>query len=62
MLAARSKDKLDALVEALGDALVVETDVTRWEDDERLIGAAVDAFGRVDVVFANAGFGASAAG
>ena len=58
VLAARSKDKLDALVEELGDALAVETDVTRWEDNERLISTAVDAFGRVDVVFANAGFGA----
>ena len=59
VLAARSKDKLDALVEELArDALAVETDVTRWEDNERLISAAVDAFGRVDVVFANAGFGA----
>ncbi len=59
VLAARSKDKLDALVAELGDALAVETDVTRWEDNERLIGAALDAFGRVDVVFANAGFGAA---
>ncbi len=61
VLAARSKAKLDALAEELGGeprALAVETDVTRWEDNERLIGAAADAFGRVDVVFANAGFGA----
>ena len=33
--------------------------MTRWEDNEALIAAASDAFGRVDVVFANAGFGAS---
>ena len=62
VLAARSKDKLDALVEELGGAeraLAVETDVTSWEDNEALIGAATDAFGGVDVVFANAGFGAS---
>jgi NADP-dependent 3-hydroxy acid dehydrogenase YdfG len=62
VLAARSKDKLDALVEELGGAeraLAVETDVTVWEDNEALIAAAADAFGRVDVVFANAGFGAS---
>src|SRR5215204_3695755 len=59
VLGARSKDKLDALVEELGDAaLAVRTDVTRWEDNEALIEAAKDAFGRVDVVFANAGFGA----
>ncbi len=62
VLAARSKDKLDALVEELGGAeraLAVETDVTVWEDNEALIDAVTAAFGRVDVVFANAGFGAS---
>ena len=29
-----------------------------WADQERLAAAALDAFGRIDVVFANAGFGA----
>ena len=61
VLAARSRDKLDALVAELGDdrALAVTTDVTVWEDNERLIATALDRFGRVDVVFANAGFGAT---
>jgi len=61
VLAARSGDKLDALVSELGDdsALAVPTDVTLWEDNEKLIAAAVDRFGRVDAVFANAGFGAA---
>jgi NADP-dependent 3-hydroxy acid dehydrogenase YdfG len=61
VLAARSQDKLDALVGELGAdrALAVPTDVTVWEDNERLIAAALDRFGRVDVVFANAGFGAT---
>src|SRR3954471_1651179 len=61
VLAARSKDKLDALVGELGDdrAIAVPTDVTAWEDNERLIAAASERFGRVDVVFANAGFGAA---
>ena len=59
VLAARSKDKLDALVSELGDgALAVATDVTRWEDNEALIAASFEAFGQIDVVFANAGFGA----
>jgi NADP-dependent 3-hydroxy acid dehydrogenase YdfG len=59
--AARSNDKLEALVGELGDdrALAVATDVTVWEENERLIAAAVDRFGRVDAVFANAGFGAA---
>jgi NADP-dependent 3-hydroxy acid dehydrogenase YdfG len=60
VLAARSQDKLQALVEELGadNALAVTTDVTQWEDNEALIKASKDAFGSVDVVFANAGFGA----
>jgi NADP-dependent 3-hydroxy acid dehydrogenase YdfG len=61
VLAARSKEKLDALVSELGDdhALAVPADVTSWEDNERLIETTVERFGRVDAVFANAGFGAA---
>lgn len=61
VLAARSQDKLDALATELGDsgrALAVRTDVTSWEDNERLAHITLEAFGRIDVVFANAGFGA----
>jgi NADP-dependent 3-hydroxy acid dehydrogenase YdfG len=60
VLAARSQDKLDALAaECGGDgaAISVVTDVTSWEDNERLAAAALDAFGRIDVAFVNAGFG-----
>ena len=35
----------------------VVTDVTSWEDNERLAAAALDAFGQIDVAFVNAGFG-----
>ena len=61
VLAARSKDKLDSLVSELGDerALAVATDVTLWEDNQRLLEAALERFGRIDVAFANAGFGAA---
>jgi NADP-dependent 3-hydroxy acid dehydrogenase YdfG len=61
VLAARSEDKLEALASELGEdrALTVRTDVTKWEDNERLVQAALDRFGRVDIVFANAGFGAA---
>ena len=61
VLAARSTDKLDALVSELGEdrAIAVGTDVTLWEDNERLINSAIDRFGRIDAVFANAGFGAA---
>ncbi len=60
-LAARSEDKLATLAAELGGderAIAVKADVTRWEDNERLAKSALDAFGRIDVVFANAGFGA----
>ncbi len=57
VLAARSADKLEALASELG-GLAVPCDVTVWEDNERLAQAALDAFGRIDVCFANAGFGA----
>lgn len=61
VLAARSKDRLDALAGELGGpdrALAVAADVSVWEDNEALVAAALDAFGRLDVAFANAGFGA----
>jgi NADP-dependent 3-hydroxy acid dehydrogenase YdfG len=61
VLAARSKDKLDALAEELGGderAIAVSCDVTEFEQQEAMVAAALDAFGRIDVVFANAGFGA----
>jgi NADP-dependent 3-hydroxy acid dehydrogenase YdfG len=57
VLAARSEDKLKALADELG-ALPVRCDVTEWEDQQRMAAAALDAYGRLDVVFANAGFGA----
>ena len=61
VLAARSEDKLRSLASELGEerALATRCDVTEWEDNEAMVGAALDAFGRLDVVFANAGFGAA---
>jgi NADP-dependent 3-hydroxy acid dehydrogenase YdfG len=61
VLSARSADKLEALAGELGGddvALAVPADVAEWEDNERLAQAAIDRFGGIDVVFANAGFGA----
>lgn len=58
-LGARRLDRLDALVkeirEAGGEAIAVATDVTKLEDVQALVGAARDAFGRIDVIFNNAG-------
>ena len=61
VLAARSKDKLDTLAEELGGpdrALAVQCDVTDFSQQEAMIAAALEHFGRLDVVWANAGFGA----
>jgi NADP-dependent 3-hydroxy acid dehydrogenase YdfG len=61
VLAARSTDKLEALAEELGGpdrAIAVTCDVTDFAQQEAMVAAALDAFGQLDVVFANAGFGA----
>jgi len=61
VLAARSEDKLTALAQECGGpdaALAVVTDVTSAADTEAMAAAALERFGRIDVVFANAGFGA----
>jgi NADP-dependent 3-hydroxy acid dehydrogenase YdfG len=60
VLAARSEEKLASLVDELGGsehAVAVRTDVTEWEEQQALAARALDAFGAIDVVFANAGFG-----
>ena len=61
VLGARSVDKLEALVEELGGsekAVAERCDVTEWADQEALVQAALERFGRLDVALANAGFGA----
>jgi NADP-dependent 3-hydroxy acid dehydrogenase YdfG len=61
VLAARSKDKLDVLVDELGGAdhaLAVQCDVTDFAQQEAMVAAALEHFGRIDVAWANAGFGA----
>jgi NADP-dependent 3-hydroxy acid dehydrogenase YdfG len=62
VLAARRLEPLEELVEELGGdgrAIAVRCDVTEWEQVEAMATAALAAFGRIDVVFANAGFGAT---
>jgi NADP-dependent 3-hydroxy acid dehydrogenase YdfG len=61
VLAARREDELEALAAELGGeerALAVRCDVTEWDEVEALAATAIERFGRIDVVFANAGFGA----
>lgn len=61
VLAARGEEALAALADELGDPdriLPVRCDVTEWAQVAGLAAAAMERFGRIDVVFANAGFGA----
>ena len=58
VLAARSEDKLQSLADELPEAIAVTCDVTEWEDQQALVRRALDDYGRLDVAFANAGFGA----
>jgi NADP-dependent 3-hydroxy acid dehydrogenase YdfG len=60
VLAARSTDKLEQLAAELGGperAIAVTCDVKDFAQQEAMVQAALDAFGRIDVAFANAGFG-----
>lgn len=62
VLAARREAELEELATELGGperALAVPCDVTEWDQVEAMTAAALEHFGRIDVVFANAGFGAS---
>ena len=55
-LAARSGDKLRALAAELGSAaLAVPTDVTVGAEVTQMVDKTIERFGRVDVLFANAG-------
>jgi NADP-dependent 3-hydroxy acid dehydrogenase YdfG len=60
VLAARSEDKIAALAQELGPerALSLRCDVTEWEDQQHMVSETLAAFGQLDVVFVNAGFGA----
>jgi NADP-dependent 3-hydroxy acid dehydrogenase YdfG len=65
VLAARSEGKLQDLARELGApqrALPVRCDVTSFDDQQRMAEAALERFGRIDVLFANAGIGGSPGG
>jgi len=56
---ASSRDGADAVVEAIvaagGEAIAVQADVSKAADAQALIGAAVERFGRLDVLVNNSG-------
>jgi NADP-dependent 3-hydroxy acid dehydrogenase YdfG len=60
-LGARREDRLRELVDELGGAeraIGVRCDVAEWDEVDAFARATLDAFGRIDAVFANAGVGA----
>jgi NADP-dependent 3-hydroxy acid dehydrogenase YdfG len=62
VLGARNEVELERRVRELGGpshAVARRCDVTEWDDVQGLAALALDAFSRIDVVFANAGFGAT---
>jgi len=62
VLAARRLGELEGLAAELGGeerALAVRCDVTEWDEVQAMAAAALERFGRIDAVFANAGFGAT---
>jgi NAD(P)-dependent dehydrogenase (short-subunit alcohol dehydrogenase family) len=55
-ISGRSQKTLDEAVKALGkDVLAVRADVARVEDAEKLFSAVQQKFGKIDVLFVNAG-------
>ncbi|KXS37582.1 MAG: short chain dehydrogenase/reductase family oxidoreductase [Halomonadaceae bacterium T82-2] len=63
-LAARSTDRLESLVQEFGPekALALTCDVTDMDAQQAMIDQTLERFGRIDVVFANAGMGGSPGG
>jgi short-subunit dehydrogenase len=65
VLCARRADRLDAAAAEVraagGDALPIVTDVTRADQVQRLVDAAVERYKQIDVMICNAGFGIAGA-
>jgi short-subunit dehydrogenase len=61
VLVARRKERLDALKQEIeqagGQALAVAADITSAEDRERIVRETTGAFGRIDALVNNAGYG-----
>jgi short-subunit dehydrogenase len=61
VLAARRMDRLQALMDEIrsqgGEALAVPVDVSDRDEIELMVKSILDVYGRIDVLFNNAGFG-----
>ncbi len=61
VLAARRMERLEELASEIrssgGDALPVAVDVTQLTQIETMVSAALERYGRIDILFNNAGFG-----
>ena len=63
VLAARRVDRLESLAQEIGamgtgaETLVVQADLSKLDDIQALIQKTLERFGRIDVLFNNAGFG-----
>jgi NADP-dependent 3-hydroxy acid dehydrogenase YdfG len=61
VLAARRLDRLQLLVEKIqqegGEAIAIPVDVTVRPEIDGMVRSAVDIYGRIDILFNNAGFG-----
>ena len=65
VLGARRSERVERLTGELGGsdrALAVTVDVREWESQREMVEAALSHFGRIDVVFANAGIGGTPGG
>jgi hypothetical protein len=61
VLVARRLDRLQALVEKIqndgGEAVAIPADVTDRKEIKVMVDSAIDLYGRIDILFNNAGFG-----
>ena len=61
VLAARRMDRLQQLANEIrssgGDALPIALDVSQLEQIRAMVKSTIDAYGRIDILFNNAGFG-----